>query len=86
MAKVVTNHDFILFSAQVQHVRPWQDTLPVLTAKGDLEKFCIDIIVKLGIHYDSPPSANASELYIKELPEGFLPQQNGEMDNNKKDD
>ena len=84
VAKVDTNHDVILFSAQVQHVRSWQNNLPVLTAKGDLEKFCIDIIVKLGIGYDNPPSANARELFIKELPEGFFPQRS--VESNKKDD
>ena len=86
MAKVETKNDFVLFSAQVQHVKSWQDSLLVLTAKGDLEKFCIDIMVKLGIEYDSPPSANARELFIKELPEGFLHHQNHEMYNDKKDD
>lgn len=73
ITKVNTANDLIVYSARIQHVKSWQDLLPVLQAKGDLEKFVIDVLFKLGIHYDC--SVTTNHVFIKEMPEhGLLPE------------
>jgi len=67
ITKVDPTNELIAYSARVQHVKSWQDLLPVMQAKGDLEKFCAEILFKLDIHYDGSPIQN--EIFIKELPE-----------------
>jgi len=51
-------------------VKSWQDLLPVMQARGELEKFCTEILFKLGIHFESYTSHN--NVYIKEFPEQEL--------------
>ena len=62
----------------VQHQRSWQDMLPVLTSRGDLIKFCTEVLIRLNLHYESKP-AIINEVFVKELPEecisGMLSQQ-----------
>lgn len=57
----------IVYSIKLQHVKSWQELLPILQARGDLEKFCTEILIKLGIHYHLPSIVN--DIYVKELPE-----------------
>ena len=52
---------------RVQHQRTWQDLLPVLTARGDLIKFCTEVLIRLNVHYDTKP-AIINDVYVKELP------------------
>jgi len=65
VAKVDPNMEMIVYSAKLQHVKNWQDLLPILQNKGDLEKFCTEILMQLGIQYDSPHSN--TNIYVKEM-------------------
>ena len=60
-------NDRIVYSARIQHVKSWQDLLPILQAKGDLEKFCAEILTRLDIHFDHYYST--SNVYVKEFPD-----------------
>ena len=46
--KVDPNIELIAYGIRVQHVKSWQDMLPILQARGDLQKFCTEIMMKLG--------------------------------------
>mmetsp|Transcript_32345 Transcript_32345/g.78322 ORF Transcript_32345/g.78322 Transcript_32345/m.78322 type:complete len:1238 (-) Transcript_32345:93-3806(-) len=70
ITKVEPFNGLIVYSARVQHVKSWQDLLPVMQARGELEKFCTEILFKLGIHFESYTSHN--NVYIKEFPEQEL--------------
>ena len=65
-AKVDPNMDKLSYALRVQHVKSWQDHASVMRDKGDLLKFCSEILMKLGIHYDAPPTLN--DIFVKELP------------------
>ena len=52
----------------VQHQRSWQELLAVLSARGDLIKFCTEVLIRLDVHYEAKP-AITNDVYIKELPE-----------------
>jgi len=67
ITKVDPASEFIEYSARIQHVKSWQDLLPILQARGDLEKFCMEILMKLDIYYGGGCVSN--HVYIKELPE-----------------
>lgn len=56
--KVDTANHLIIYSARIEHVKSWQEILPILQAKGDLEYFCIQILLKLDIHYDHYTTTN----------------------------
>ncbi|KAL7538906.1 hypothetical protein ACHAXR_008875, partial [Thalassiosira sp. AJA248-18] len=51
-------NDLLAYSMRVRHVKSWQDLLPISQARGDLEKFCQEILIKLGIHYDCAVTTN----------------------------
>ncbi len=55
-------------AVRVQHVRTWQDMMPVLTARGDLIKFCTEVLTRLNIHYEDKPAV-INDVYVRELPE-----------------
>ncbi|KAL7500365.1 hypothetical protein ACHAWT_008467, partial [Skeletonema menzelii] len=55
----------------VQHQRYWQELLAVLTARGDLIKFCTEVLIRLNVHYESKP-AITNDVYIRELPEEYI--------------
>lgn len=55
----------------VQHIRPWQDMMSVLTARGDLIKFCTEILIRLNIHFEDKP-AIINDVYVRELPEEYI--------------
>ena len=59
-------NDLITYSARIQHVKSWQDLLSILQARGDFEKFCQEILLKLDIHY--PCASTTNDVYIKEMP------------------
>ena len=63
-------NDVTTYSIRVQHQRTWQDLLPVLTARGDLQQFCTQVLIQLNIHYEQRP-AIINDIYIKELPEEY---------------
>ena len=67
ITKVDPANDLIVYSARVQHVKSWQDLLPVLQARGDLEQFLQEILVKLGIQFWA--EVNTQAVYLRELPE-----------------
>ena len=67
VVQIDPNMDLVMYSVRIQHVKTWQDLLPVLQNKGDLEKFCTEILMQLGIHYNSPPFKR--EIFVKEFPE-----------------
>merc|ERR1712071_237891 len=58
-------NDLIVYSARIQHFKSWQDLTGVLQARGDLEKFCTEILIKLGIHYGGPYAKN--NVFVKEF-------------------
>jgi small-conductance mechanosensitive channel len=60
-------NDVAKYSITVQHQRSWQDLLPVLTAKGDLQKFCTEVLIQLHVHYENRP-AIINDIYVKEFP------------------
>ena len=61
-------NDLTKVAIRAQHQRTWQDMLPVLTAKGDLIKFCTEVLIQLNAHYDNTPTT-INEVFVKELPE-----------------
>ena len=65
-ANVDPNKGLVSYALRVQHVKSWQDHASVMRDKGDLLKFCSEILMKLGIHYDAPPTLN--DIFVKELP------------------
>lgn len=65
-------NNLIVYSARIQHVKSWQDLLPVLQARGNIENFCNEILTQLGVHY--PCVVNTSAVLIKEMPgQNMLP-------------
>jgi len=64
-------NDVTKISIRVQHRRSWQDLNPVLTARGDLIKFCTEVLIQLNVHYENKPAV-INDLYIKELPEEYI--------------
>jgi small-conductance mechanosensitive channel len=58
---------YVAYTVRIQNVKSWQDLLPVLQAKGDLEKFCNEILTQLDIIWDTNVTTNS--VYIKELPD-----------------
>lgn len=71
ITKVDPSNNLIIYSARVQSFRSWQDLLPVLEAKGNLEQFCAQILLKLGIHYETVSLHH--DVNIKEFPDQELP-------------
>jgi len=67
ISNVDVANDRIVYSVRVQHVKSWQDLLPILQAKGELEKFSIEILMRLGIHFEH--FYDTSHVYVKEFPE-----------------
>jgi len=67
ITKIDPANELIAYCARIQHVKSWQDLLPILQARGDLEKFCTEILIKLDIYYDG--SSVMNDVYIKELPD-----------------
>ncbi len=67
--------EIIVYSAKLQHVKNWQDLLPILQNKGDLEKFCSEILMQLGIQFDSPHTN--TNIYVKEMLEQVPPESLG---------
>mmetsp|Transcript_57437 Transcript_57437/g.121884 ORF Transcript_57437/g.121884 Transcript_57437/m.121884 type:complete len:1390 (-) Transcript_57437:180-4349(-) len=65
--KIDPSSELIMYSARIQHVKSWQDLLPILKARGSLELFCTEILTRLDIHYGG--SSNETDVYIKELPD-----------------
>ncbi len=63
-------NDVAKYAITVQHQRSWQDLLPVLTSKGELIKFCTEVLIQLNVHYENKP-AIINDVYIKELPEDY---------------
>lgn len=61
------NLNLIVYSLRVQHVKSWQDHTSIMQARGDLLKFCSEILMKLGVDYQVPPRGN--EIFIKEMPQ-----------------
>jgi hypothetical protein len=55
----------------VQHQRTWQDLNPVMTARGDLIKFCTEVLIQLNVHYENKP-AIINDVHVKELPEEYI--------------
>merc|ERR1712032_490129 len=66
------NEDIIVITVRVKHQMSWQDVLTVMAARGNMEKFCLDTILRLGIQYETPPSQYARDLYLKAVPDRFL--------------
>mmetsp|Transcript_4935 Transcript_4935/g.10434 ORF Transcript_4935/g.10434 Transcript_4935/m.10434 type:complete len:1124 (-) Transcript_4935:3102-6473(-) len=50
------------YKLRVQHQKSWQDMASVLINKGELLQFCITLMTKLGVAYDSPKSRVSVEL------------------------
>ena len=67
VSKIDHNVQLIVYSLRVQHVKSWQEHASVMRDKGELMKFSIEILMKLGIAYDAP--ASLSNLFVKELPD-----------------
>lgn len=66
IVKVDPNMGLIAYSLRVQHVKSWQDHASVMRDRGELFKFSCQILMRLGIEYQSP--VTMSELFVKELP------------------
>lgn len=66
ITKVDPANGLVAYSARLQHVKSWQDLLPVLKARGEVEKFCAEILMKLGIEHDGYVVNN--KVLVKELP------------------
>ena len=62
-------NDLIVYSARIQHFKSWQDLTGVLQARGDLEKFCTEILIKLDIQYGGPIAKN--NVFVNEFPENM---------------
>jgi len=66
ITKVDPAYNLLVYSARIQHTKSWQDLLPVLQARGDLDKFCTEILIKLDIYFEG--FATTNDVFIKELP------------------
>lgn len=66
-AVVDPNLSLIAYSLRVQHVKSWQEHSSVMQARGDLLKFCSEILMKLDLDYQAPPQGN--EVVLKEMPQ-----------------
>lgn len=66
IARVDPNLGLVAYSLRVQHVKSWQDHASVMRDRGDLFMFCSEIVMRLGIEFQTP--ATMSELFVKELP------------------
>eukprot|EP00970_Alexandrium_tamarense_P009980 scaffold1976_cov187-Alexandrium_tamarense.AAC.9 len=82
--RVDPNIELIAYGIRVQHVKSWQDMLPILQARGDLQKFCTEIMMKLGesccfvsfdigIHFNNPAIVN--DVFIKQFPLQISPEE-----------
>ena len=60
-------NDITKILVKVQHQRTWQDLNPVMTARGDLIKFCNEVLIQLNVHYENKPAV-INDVYVKELP------------------
>lgn len=62
----ITNIDpdteVITYNLRVQHQKSWQEMASVLINQGELMQFCITLMTKLGVVYDSPKSRVSVEL------------------------
>lgn len=65
-SNVDPNKGLIAYSLRVQHVKSWQDNTSIMRDRGDLLKFCYEILMKLGIDYNSP--AGLTDIFVKEMP------------------
>ena len=66
-------NDVIKYAVRVQHQRSWQDQQPILTARGELLKFATEVLIQLGIQYETKP-ASIHDVFVKELPESNVTQ------------
>jgi small-conductance mechanosensitive channel len=66
-------NDVIRYAVRVQHQRSWQDQQPILTARGELLKFATEVLIQLGIQYETKP-ASMHDVFVKELPESNVTQ------------
>ena len=66
-------NDVIRYAVRVQHQRSWQDQQPILTARGELLKFATEVLIQLGIQYETKP-ASIHDVFVKELPESNVTQ------------
>ncbi|KAK1737000.1 mechanosensitive ion channel family protein [Skeletonema marinoi] len=64
-------NDVTNIAIRVQHLRSWQDLNPVMTARGDLIKFCTEVLIQLNVHYENKPAV-INDVYVKELPEEYI--------------
>jgi len=86
LTKVLANENIMIWTARIQHRQAWGFVLPVLTARGEIEQFCEEVMGKLGICHTTPPSQNAQALYIKETPaELSLSQQDSRLSEGKQE-
>ncbi len=51
ISKVDSANELVVYSANIQHVKSWQNQQLVLHARGELEYFCNEILFKLGIDF-----------------------------------
>ena len=63
-------NDVTKIAIRVQHLRSWQDLNPVMTARGDLIKFCTEVLIQLNVQYENKP-AIINDVHVKELPAEF---------------
>jgi len=66
ITKVDAPNRLVEYAAVLQHVKTWQDLLPVLAARGEISRFITEILMKLGIEYEGRITTN--EISIKEFP------------------
>ncbi|KAL7557214.1 hypothetical protein ACA910_001282 [Epithemia clementina (nom. ined.)] len=54
-SRVEPEQNFVEYVAVLQHRLSWQNLGVVLVSKGDVDKFCVELMKQMGCHYKAPP-------------------------------